>query len=133
MSEGTSADPQIDILCPACGYDLRAGTSTTCPECGAPIDREELAKPSIPWAIANNPSQKITGFISTVLHVTFRDQRIWRQIARPVDRRAARWFHLTTVAMAWLGLVGVAATYLSLHRSPLRLAQRLSIEMRIAL
>ena len=29
-------------LCPACGYDLRAGTSDRCPECGEPVRRDAV-------------------------------------------------------------------------------------------
>ncbi|MEM6334731.1 MAG: hypothetical protein AAF823_15465 [Planctomycetota bacterium] len=102
MSEGTAADPTIELLCPACGYNVTGGTSNTCPECGAPIDREQLAKPSIPWAIATTPWQTLTGFVKTVLLVTFRDRRIWREAARPVSLSSARSFHLISVLLAWL-------------------------------
>lgn len=104
MSEGSTADPTLELLCPACGYDIRAGDGDACPECGEPIDRVKLALPSIPWVTAQTRWQSVTGFIKTVWLVTFHDRRLWREVTRPVDYAAARRFHAIAVVLSWIGL-----------------------------
>lgn len=53
VTEMTNAAPEADeVLCPACGYDLRGsmgGAVCRCPECGQQFDLASLSTSRIPW------------------------------------------------------------------------------------
>ena len=73
--QGTSPS----LLCPGCGYDLRAATEDRCSECGLVIDRAQLGRSSFPWAHRAGLG-RLRAFVKTVRLVTL-DTRLLRQEA----------------------------------------------------
>src|SRR5256885_10861457 len=49
IATSAAAIAPATLLCPACGYDLRAIQSDRCPECGLAIDRALGVASQIPW------------------------------------------------------------------------------------
>src|SRR5207253_11373569 len=64
------------VLCPACGYDLRASTGNTCSECGLAWDRTEATRSAVPWAYRAQRG-RLRAFWQTVIGVT-RDAKALR-------------------------------------------------------
>lgn len=100
---------EIDLFCPGCGYDLRALTGGTCPECGIEVDLAKLRESSIPWVLGEGFFGKMWGFVRTCDRATFRPTRFCREVARPVSLLHGRWFRRIVVWVAWLTLLATAA------------------------
>jgi hypothetical protein len=84
----------LPILCPTCGYDLRATTSGRCPECGSEIDEELLSgEATIPWQ-HRRAVGRVRAFLATLNWTLFHPARLAAQASRRVDYRAARRFQL---------------------------------------
>src|SRR5687768_10793324 len=62
--------PAGDLLCPACGYDLRGTTGGRCSECGLEIDPAALARSGVPWAYRKEMG-RVRAFLKTAWLVTF--------------------------------------------------------------
>jgi hypothetical protein len=106
VSEPPTAIPQRSILCPACGYDLRASTDDRCSECGLVIDRESLLRSGIPWASSKQIGH-IRAFWKTVWFMTV-DAKVLRQEAvKPQSVRDAAAFRrwVTMFVVASVGIV----------------------------
>jgi hypothetical protein len=104
------------LVCPACGYDLRAIASDKCPECGLAIDRSEMSISRIPWEHRREIG-RFRAFWRTTRLVMFHPKKFGAEINRPVDYRSARKFQLITTTLAWASAAAwaVAAIVIGLH------------------
>jgi hypothetical protein len=92
-----------DILCPCCGYDLRAIGSERCPECGWDIDRTGLAASQIPWTFRGRGTLgRWRAYLRTMPLGAWRIKRLASEVARPVALRDARRFATVTAIAAAL-------------------------------
>ena len=91
----TANTSDVVFYCPGCFYDLRGSAADACPECGAKLDREQLAKSSIPWVHRKG----LGAFVKTAWLATFKTQLFCLEVARPVSLRDARKFRQQVVAM----------------------------------
>ena len=95
------SDSLQDILCPECGYDLRAIDSDRCPECGHAVDRTALAKSRIPWTFRGGTIGRWRAYWRTVWLGAWRIGRLAEEVTRPVDPRdASRFATVTALAAA---------------------------------
>lgn len=94
-----SLDDSISLICPSCGYDLRAISSERCPECGTTIDRSAMASSTIPW-VHRKALGRVRAYCSTLILATFRMRRLGEEINRPVDLKEASRFRWVTVAIS---------------------------------
>src|SRR4029079_5197573 len=106
MSAGTviTEPPTVvehTLLCPACGYDLRATTAERCSECGLELDREAFQRSSIAWAYRAKMG-RFAAFGRTVWQFTSDTKSIRYEHAKPQSARDAAVFR------RWVGvLVGL--------------------------
>jgi hypothetical protein len=149
VTQGQSDQETIDspgepegLVCPACGYDLRAITNEKCPECGFDIDRASMSVSRIPWEHRREIG-RLRAYLRTTWLVMFHPRRFAGEMNRPVDYRSARRFQLVSVVLAWLpilaGMVIPALDFLRTlfhpHRTALlgwRLEQLVSISVPIS-
>src|SRR5687768_4417862 len=98
------------LLCPGCGYDLRAATEDRCSECGLVIDRAQLSRSSFPWAHRKGVGH-LRAFAKTVRLVTL-DSRLLRQetakTQSPRDAAVFRRWVAATLAVSFAGIVVMA-------------------------
>src|ERR1700722_6280231 len=94
-----SLNDSISLVCPSCGYDLRAIPSERCPECGTPIDRSATAVSQIPWA-HRKAMGAMRAYWRTLTLATFRIRKLGEEIHRPVSWPDANWFRWITVGIA---------------------------------
>src|SRR2546429_4558238 len=92
-------DNSTDLICPECGYDLRAIDSGRCPECGTPFDRATATRSTIPWANRQTIG-RVRGYWRTVWLATARARELSVEVTRPVSWREAQRFRLITVCLA---------------------------------
>ena len=118
----TDAAPVQDrtILCPGCGYDLRAATEGRCSECGLTIDRAALDRSGFPWAHRQRLGRS-RAFWKTVLLVTLDHRSLRHETARPQSPRDAAAFRRCVAAV-------LAACFVVLI-SPFLLDNELSSEL----
>jgi hypothetical protein len=110
MTDATRApvpDDSLGLVCPECGYDLRAIPSDRCPECGHAIDRASTSISRIPWSHRRSIG-RIRAYWRTNLLVLFRPKRLAEEIARPVSFDDAQRFRHVTVLLAWLPMAAWA-------------------------
>lgn len=112
-SGSIDAADEVALWCPGCGYDLRAGKSPACPECGLPVDREAMRRSTIPWVLADRWWKWPLAYARTVWRISNKPRRFAEEMMRPVDPVAARRFRLASVAIGWCclmlpGCVGLA-------------------------
>lgn len=92
--------PLRTILCPGCGYDLRAATGGRCSECGLVVDREALKRSGFPWAHRRSIG-RVRAFFQTVWLVTVDSKLLSQETAKPQSPRDAAVFRRwVTVALA---------------------------------
>lgn len=110
--ETQPADPTADLAlyCPSCMYDLRGLSGEQCPECGAKLDREKLAKSSIPWV--QREGLWIGALMKTAWLATFKTQLFCHEIARPVSLKDARQFRRLIAALIVVAIAGVLGVLL---------------------
>ena len=94
-----------ELVCPACGYDLRAISSENCPECGLAIDRAAISISRIPWEHRKEIGRFRTYWRTTRL-VMFHPRRLAEEMNRPIEYRNARRFQFVVVTLAWVPLAG---------------------------
>lgn len=118
MTDATGAamdDNPLELVCPGCGYDLRAISSARCPECGLAIDRQSMSVSRIPWA-----HRKLIGrwraYWRTNLMVIFRPRRLADEIVRPVSFADAQRFRHVNVLAAWLTVLAWCAFVSTAYR-----------------
>jgi hypothetical protein len=97
-----------DLLCPNCGYDLRAATTDRCSECGLVIDRGALRESGFPWAHRKRIGRR-RAFIRTLWLVTFDSRKLRGELARAQEPRDAAWFRAMNTALLAVTLIGIAA------------------------
>jgi hypothetical protein len=76
-------DPQHQLLCPLCGYDLRGLIDPRCPECGYRFKWEELRDPALrlhPYLFEHHAERGIRTFFKTLFNSAFRLRRFWRTL-----------------------------------------------------
>ena len=71
------------IICPACGYDLRAMSGDRCPECGHSINRASLAGTQIPWTFRKGIG-RWRAYWKTVALALFEPRRLAMEVAHPL-------------------------------------------------
>lgn len=82
---------QAEVLCPACGYDLRGATVDRCSECGITIDRTALSETQIPWAHRRDVG-RLRALRRTLAMFILDNRALRLETARPQDARAAIFF-----------------------------------------
>lgn len=102
-----AADNPVELICPECGYDLRAITSERCPECGHAIDRAAMSVSRIPWS-HRNAIGRSRAYWRTNLLAIFRSKRLAEEIARPVSFADAQRFRHVTILLAWIPMAAWA-------------------------
>src|SRR3954454_2037665 len=100
-------DNSTDLICPECGYDLRAIDSGRCPECGTPFDRATATRSTIPWANRQTIG-RVRGYWRTAWIATFRPRMLGKECARPVALRDAERFRWMTVLILLITWVPIA-------------------------
>lgn len=80
--------PSRTVLCPGCGYDLRATTSERCSECGLVLDREALKRSAFPWAHRKTIGH-VRAFLKTVWLVTSDHKSLRHETAKAQSARDA--------------------------------------------
>lgn len=111
MTNPSPAPPADDesLLCPFCGYDLRATLSDRCSECGHPIDRAALQTSSIPWAHRRELGS-LRAYLKTLWQITLNSSSLACEAAKPQDLHAARIFRrLTALILCAIFLGGFVA------------------------
>jgi hypothetical protein len=103
MSAGTviTEPPTVvehTLLCPACGYDLRATTAERCSECGLELDREAFQRSAIAWAYRAKMG-RFAAFGRTVWQFTSDVRPIRYDYAKPQSARDAAVFR------RWVGVL----------------------------
>lgn len=99
------------LLCPACGFDLRATQSDRCGECGLPFDRALLTVSGIPWAHRHTMG-RFRAYFKTVWQITLDGKLIRYEVAKPQelsDARSFRRINACIVAAAFLAALAMAA------------------------
>ena len=101
---------EIALLCPHCGYDLRAASSNICPECGRSFDRVTLAQSAFPWA-HRHLIGRIRAFCKTVWLITIDSRRLRHQADKPHQLVDYRSFRICIASSLALTLVAVFASF----------------------
>jgi len=105
QSPSAQSAPAIEepdgLVCPRCGYDLRAISSENCPECGLPIDRTSISLSRIPWEHCKELGY-FRGFWDTTGYAVFHPLQLAKEVYRPISYRRARWFQRIVVLWAWI-------------------------------
>src|SRR6478609_3636267 len=92
----TPAESEHNLLCPACGYDLRGTTAQRCSECGLELDRAAFQRSTIAWAYRGKIG-RISAFVRTVWQFTSDTKAIRYDAAKPQSA------HDATVYRRWIG------------------------------
>jgi hypothetical protein len=108
-TDGT--EPEVELACPLCGYNLRGLTDPRCPECGFAFTWAELRdakRDQHPWLCEHaTAGRRARAFMSTWLR-TCRPRRFWREVtpANPVRRRALVRYWIVAVLLMTGVIVG---------------------------
>jgi len=114
---GPQATPSRTVLCPACGYDLRATTGERCSECGWTIDREALKRSALPWAHRKSVG-RFRAFLKTIWLVTADSNSLRHETAKAQSPRDATAFGRWVAVLLALLFAGIVA--LVVHEDALR-------------
>ena len=107
MAEQAIEDPSL--LCPACGFDLRATISDRCGECGLPFDRAMLTVSGIPWAHRHRIG-RFHAYFKTLWQFTLDSKSLSNEASKPQDLADARVFRrIIACILAAAFLVAFAA------------------------
>jgi hypothetical protein len=91
-----------DLLCGACGYNLRGSPTNRCPECGQQFDPNHVIGNLVPWE-QRKWTGRVRAFFRTAWMGSVRVGTLAEKINRPVNAASARWFRF------WVCLVTAAA------------------------
>jgi hypothetical protein len=112
-----STDPVAEdepLVCPNCGYDLRAAVGGRCSECGSVFDQEELRTSSFPWAHRRHRG-RIRAYLLTVWLVLINSRRIAHDASRTQLASDGRSFRrVTAVILAIELLLGFRLLHLAI-------------------
>jgi hypothetical protein len=103
-----AAPLDVELHCPACGYDLRGSPSGVCPECGGAFESNQLARTSIPWEHRSHYGIA-RAFFRTIALSLFDLRAFKSEVGREVSLRAAvafRWIVVALVLAASSAAVG---------------------------
>src|SRR5439155_4950322 len=106
VQSDSATTPSIALLCPHCGYDLRAASSDICPECGQTIDRFTLAQSAFPWAHRRYIG-RVRAFCKTVWQITIDSRRLRDESQKPHQLSDARFFRRVVAVMLGLTFISV--------------------------
>jgi hypothetical protein len=109
-------NPDADLFCPACTYNLRGTTSERCPECGVTFDRAKLAISQIPW-VHRKEIGRIRAYWRTLWMATFRPKRIAQDMAAPVNYQDGRRFAYISIIITVLLMAPIIFLSASSHLS----------------
>lgn len=109
----TTSQEEIGLICPKCGYDLRATESGRCNECGREFSKEDLERPGFPWA----RKKGAWGYVLTAIRVMFKPwtyqyeghKRQDFKLARGCRRISALLFGLALVVLSYVATNGLLA------------------------
>ncbi|MFL5515400.1 MAG: hypothetical protein ACJ8DJ_04535, partial [Gemmatimonadales bacterium] len=93
------------LLCPACGFDLRATASERCGECGLEIDRAALAVSGIPWTHRRRIG-RVRGYLATAWQIAIDRKALRHEAAKPQEIADGRAFRRVTGALLAAAFVG---------------------------
>jgi hypothetical protein len=100
------AADEFGLLCPNCGYDLRANPGERCSECGQTIDRSALTHSTIPW-VHRRHIGRVRAYLKTVWLMTIDSPHLRGQAAGILKMSDAHSFRRITSTLLALALVGV--------------------------
>lgn len=106
----TAAPLEVELHCPACGYDLRASPSGVCPECGGVFESAQLARTSIPWEHRSHYGFA-RAFFRTIMQTLFDLRAFKGEVGREVSLRAALAFRWVVVTLAFAVSAAALAHY----------------------
>jgi hypothetical protein len=123
--EASSPEPALDrasnvaperadaVLCPRCGYDLRAAVEPRCPECGLTFTWDELTDlREVPWLYETAPAgRRVRCWLGTFRR-SLRPVRFWSAIPmtiRPMPLRLVAYWLVLAIAVLLLTCVLVKA------------------------
>jgi hypothetical protein len=104
----SSPPTDLELLCPACGYDLRAATSDLCPECGLAVERDSLKTSGFPWPHRAHTG-RLSAYLKTFWLVTIDAKSLRHEPARTQDPQDARRFARLTAFAVAAGLLALFA------------------------
>ncbi len=100
-----------DLICGACGQNLRGVASDRCPECGRRFDRAVTYEQLIPWEQRKHIG-RFRAYWRTARQATFMPWKLAACAHLPVSRRSAILFRAITVALGFLGWLAVAIMWI---------------------
>ncbi len=106
-SEFPNAVEEPALLCPACGFDLRATASDRCGECGLAFDRAMLTISGIPWAHRRTMG-RVRAYFATLWRITLDRASIRHEAAKAQEISDARSFRRVN---AWILVVAFLAGF----------------------
>jgi hypothetical protein len=114
------AIPAVDddnqaLLCPACGFDLRATPGDRCGECGLQIDRALLSVSGIPWVYRQRIG-RFHAYFKTFWQITLDRQSLRQEAVKPQDLRDARAFRRVTAGVVAAALLIAFAAVVWHHK-----------------
>jgi len=92
------------LVCPGCGYSLRAIESDRCPECGMMIDRTTLSVSRLPW-VHRREIGRFRAYWRTNVMAMVRPRLIGQEMNRPVSFSDSQRFRHVTVILGLLPLL----------------------------
>jgi hypothetical protein len=108
LPAAAAVDDDPALLCPACGFDLRATQADRCGECGLEIDRAALRQSGIPWVYRRRIG-RIRAYFKTAWQFTRDARPIRHEASKPQDLSDGRSFARITACILAVALLAVFA------------------------
>lgn len=106
----TAAPLEVELHCPACGYDLRGSPSGVCPECGEAFQSDQLARTSIPWEHRSHYGF-VRAFTRTIAQGLFDLGAFKSEVGREVSLRSALTLRWIVVGLVFIASAAAVAQY----------------------